>query len=59
MVGVVLNQVTRETGYGYGYGYGHGYGHGYGYKPYLATNGSSGEPAHANGKSRVPDINAH
>ena len=57
VVGVVLNQVTRETGYGYGYG--HGYGHGYGYKPYLATNGGSGEPAHANGKSRVPDINAH
>src|SRR4029077_18953273 len=26
VVGVVLNQVTRETGYGYGYGYGDGYG---------------------------------
>ena len=57
VVGVVLNQVTRETGYGYGYGY--GYDHGYGYKPYRATNGGSGEPAHANGKSPVRDINAH
>jgi len=39
VVGTVLNQVTKQTGYGYGYGYE------YGYKPYLghahAANGAS------------------
>jgi succinoglycan biosynthesis transport protein ExoP len=58
MLGIVLNQVTRETGYGYGYGYGHGYGYGYAYKPYLARNGDPGDPAHANGRSAAPDITA-
>ena len=29
MVGTVLNEVTRQTGYGYGSGYGYGYGYGY------------------------------
>lgn len=31
VVGLVLNEVTRQNKYGYGYGYGHGYGYGYGY----------------------------
>jgi hypothetical protein len=34
-IGVVLNEVTKSTGYGYGYGY--GYGKRYGYGQYAST----------------------
>jgi polysaccharide biosynthesis transport protein len=48
VLGTVLNEVTKQTGYGYGYGYGYGT-----YKPYLteAPNGTS----HRGGKAPVSD----
>jgi capsular exopolysaccharide synthesis family protein len=49
VLGTVLNQVTRQTGYGYGYGYG------YAYKPYLAQAPSTNGTGHANGSASVPD----
>jgi polysaccharide biosynthesis transport protein len=47
ILGMVLNQVTKESGYGYGYGY--GYGHAY--KPYSAT-GEAATAGHPNGGAR-------
>jgi capsular exopolysaccharide synthesis family protein len=48
VMGIVLNEVTKQTGYGYGYGYG------YSYKPYLAeTRRTDGRP-HGNGKAHAP-----
>jgi Mrp family chromosome partitioning ATPase len=38
-IGVVLNEVTKSTGYGYGYGY--GYGKHYGYGEYVSTGASA------------------
>ncbi|MFZ2058462.1 MAG: polysaccharide biosynthesis tyrosine autokinase [Acidimicrobiales bacterium] len=47
-IGVVLNEVTKSTGYGYGYGKRYGYGKGYGYGTYAPTaaaaNGDGSEP---------------
>jgi polysaccharide biosynthesis transport protein len=45
VVGIVLNQVTRQAGYGGGYGYGYGYGS---YTPNAVT---VSPPVQANGKS--------
>jgi capsular exopolysaccharide synthesis family protein len=47
VLGTVLNEVTKQTGYGYGYGYS------LSYKPYLAKapNGTS----HSNGQATVSD----
>jgi hypothetical protein len=42
---MVLNQVTKESGYGYGYGYG------YAYKPYRAA-GEVATTGHPNGGAR-------
>jgi polysaccharide biosynthesis transport protein len=47
VVGIVLNQVTRQTGYGGGYGYGYGYGYG-SYTPNAVTVSA---PVPVNGKS--------
>lgn len=54
MLGTVLNEVTKETGYGYGYGYGYSQA----YEPYLpkAPNGN-GAPQ-PNGRATAPDVNA-
>jgi receptor protein-tyrosine kinase len=46
ILGVVLNKVTKQTGYGYGYGYG--------YKSYRST-ASPAHAAHPNGSSKTPD----
>ena len=43
VIGIVLNEVTRQTSYGYGYGYG------YGYKPYLPAAAETGGTAGSNG----------
>jgi succinoglycan biosynthesis transport protein ExoP len=48
ILGVVLNKVTRQTGYGYEYGYG------YGYKPYRSV-ASPAHAAQANGSNKAPD----
>ena len=47
VVGVVFNQVTRQTAYGGGYGYGYGYG----YEPYAPRPDVASAPEQANGKS--------
>ena len=57
MVGTVLNEVTRQTGYGYGSGYGYGYGYGDGYRALdpdvpltsVPVSANGGMPAAANG----------
>jgi capsular exopolysaccharide synthesis family protein len=49
VLGIVLNQVTKETGYSSGYGYR------YGYQPYLAEVPRMAEPPRSNGKASVPD----
>ncbi len=53
VLGTVLNEVTKQTGYGYGYGY--GYGHAY--KPYLTETSSANGAPHPNGKATVSDPN--
>jgi tyrosine-protein kinase len=47
VIGIVLNQVTKQVGYGYGYGYGYGSG----YKPYPAA--ATGQNSAANGNGKV------
>lgn len=49
VLGMVLNQVTKQTGYSYGYGYGYGYSP----KPYLSE-APNGTP-HRNGRAAVTD----
>jgi len=46
VVGIVLNEVTKENGYGYGYGYGYG-----SYQPNHATAATSAE---SNGHTSTP-----
>jgi capsular exopolysaccharide synthesis family protein len=48
VVGIVLNQVTKENGYGYGYGYGSSYG------SYQANPSLAALPASANGHPDGP-----
>jgi len=49
VLGTVLNEVTKQTGYGYGYGYGQAY------KPYLTEGSSANGAPHPNGKATVSD----
>jgi polysaccharide biosynthesis transport protein len=49
VVGMVLNEVTRQNGYGQGYG--NGYGYGYGYGSYAADVPLRNVPVPANGKA--------
>jgi capsular exopolysaccharide synthesis family protein len=51
VLGTVLNEVTKQTGYSYGYGY--SYGHAY--KPYQSRAPGANEAAHPNGKATVSD----
>jgi tyrosine-protein kinase len=53
VLGIVLNEVTKQHGYGYGYGYGYRYR--YESKPYVAEVPSATEGPHPNGKARVSD----
>jgi len=46
VLGLVLNEVTKQHGYGYGYLYG--------YQGY-ATKAPNGHEQHANGKAKVSD----
>ena len=61
VTGMVLNEVTRQTGYGYGYGYeygygnGHGYGYGHGYEALQPDRRGAGVPASANGRAPVSE----
>jgi hypothetical protein len=43
---MVLNQVTKQAGYGYHYGYG------YAYKPYRASSEAAATATHPNGGVR-------
>jgi tyrosine-protein kinase len=54
VVGTVLNEVTKQTGYGYGYGYGYSYA----YKPYLTGSASGNGALHPNGNATVPGSRA-
>lgn len=45
VIGIILNQVTKQVGYGYGYGYGYG-----GYKPYVPAAQEQDIAANGNGK---------
>jgi succinoglycan biosynthesis transport protein ExoP len=58
LTGVVLNEVTKLSGYGYGYGDGYGYGRYGAYEPDPAL---TGVPAQANGKpvSEAPPRGSH
>jgi succinoglycan biosynthesis transport protein ExoP len=49
MVGIVLNEVTKQSGYGSRYGSGYGYGYGYG--SYVADTPATNGRLHANGES--------
>jgi polysaccharide biosynthesis transport protein len=46
ILGMVLNQVTKQAGYGYHYGYG------YAYKPYRTSSGPAATATHPNGGAR-------
>ena len=54
VVGMVLNEVTRQTGYGYGDGYGYGYG---GYAPLEENRPIAATLALANGAGRIKSAN--
>ena len=49
VVGTVLNEVTRQSGYGHGYG--NGYGYGYGYGTYASETALANVPVPANGQA--------
>jgi len=49
ILGIVLNKVSRQTGYNYGYSYG------YDYKPYRTAASPVITAVHPNGTSRAPD----
>ncbi len=51
VLGTVLNQVTRQSGYAYGYGYGYGYG----YEPYVTEPEATHRASRGNGKAAVSD----
>ncbi len=62
VIGALLNETTRQTGYGYGYGYGYAYG----YEPDLRrasvpvpANGSAAVPANGSAPGREPHRNGH
>jgi capsular exopolysaccharide synthesis family protein len=62
VIGALLNETTRQTGYGYGYGYGYAYG----YEPDLRrasvpvpANGSAAMPANGSAPGREPHRNGH
>ncbi len=57
VVGTVLNEVTRQTGYGYGSGYGYGYGNGYGYGAQNPDQPLASVPLQANGHGPAAAIN--
>ena len=52
LVGVVLNEVSKQNGYGGGYSYGYGYGYG----SYQADSALAGVPVQANGGPGLPSI---
>lgn len=50
VVGIVLNEVSKQAGYAYGYGYG------YGYQPYLPAIAKPAEALHGNGRTAPADV---
>jgi polysaccharide biosynthesis transport protein len=54
VIGIVLNEVSKEDGYGSGYGYGYGYGSYGGYQSFQPDASLVSAPVQANGHPRTP-----
>ena len=54
VIGMVLNEVSKENGYVGGYGYSYGYGSNGGYAPYQPDASLPVTPARANGHPETP-----